>query len=224
MTTRAAALPLILSVTVLAGTVLAACAGPAPATTPTSSATSAQTPTAEPSETAAPDAAVGLVLSLDGVTVSMADGSESIDLSQGDAMIALLTDVAGAEPTIERLPPWEGMDLRLTRYSWDGLWLTQHDDGAVMGLSATGPTLNGVPVTTAEGIGVGASKADLLAAGAWSQSQDGSEELFGLGSREVPGTNSLARPGSVGIEYMLVIVEGDQVVQLRAPANDYADI
>jgi hypothetical protein len=40
----------------------------------------------------------------------------------------------------------------------------------------------------------------------------------------VPGTTSLSNPGAVGIEYVLLIVEDDVVVQIQVPANDFSDL
>ncbi len=44
------------------------------------------------------------------------------------------------------------------------------------------------------------------------------------GGQEVPDTQSLTRPGSVGILYELFVLEGDTVIRILAPANDFSDL
>jgi hypothetical protein len=183
---------------------------------------------AEPSPASAtptPTPAAELVLSLDGVSFG---ADEVVSYDDGAGILALFEEISGVMPEGAEVDGYpEGQDPGLTRYDWGEARISVSDEGQAMSVSLTAPELNGVPARTTEGVSVGSTRADVVNAGGWEfgdEDQDGVADLFGLGSREVPGTQSLSRPDAVGIEYFVVDLEGDTVAQIIGPSNDFSDI
>ncbi|MCM3503343.1 hypothetical protein M3667_15840 [Microbacterium sp. P26] len=158
-----------------------------------------------------------LTLSLD--SASLSDGPTlEYSLSAVDAWTAALGSAPSTSPA--EGPP--GYDLQMTVVEWPGLKMTVPNDGSATGrLFVSSPTVAGHPVVTAEGLSVGSTRAEGVAAGA----VDGfdSTELR-LGFRDVPGTQSLQRPGETGREYVMLVLDGDSVKSILVPADDYSDL
>lgn len=201
---------------------LSACTSPT--STPTESA--AQTPAATPSVSATapaaaptPTSAATLIVTLDDATLQ--GGATPLPYARGakDAWTAAL----GSEPTESPSEVVHGYDFQQTIWKWPGLQLNLPNDGSANGsrVSVSAATVAGHPVRTTQGIGVGSTRAEALAAGA----VDGfdSTELR-LDVRDAPGTNSLQRPGEVGRQFISLILEGDTVVSMHLPADDFSDL
>ncbi|WP_282848112.1 hypothetical protein [Microbacterium oxydans] len=190
-----------------------------PTTVPSSAPSSpTPTPTVEPQ----------IVVSLDGIAVTDETGTRDAALDDTEAVLDLLEETTGELPEPEKVETFPGYDFSFVNYIWDGLRVftdTEHEGPASVAL--TGPSVGGVPITTAEGLAVGSTRAELLDAGAWAldDSEDpATAEFLGLGGREAPGTESLSHPGSTGIVYTLFWFDGDTVKQIQVPSNDYSDL
>lgn len=193
---------------------LVGCASDAAGTGPTASPST----TAAPSPTPAPADQIALI-TLDGASV---DGGSLIDYDDSDAIIAAFTELLGASPAEA---PVEGpYGAVYDGYEWDSVRAVVQDTWTDVTVTADAP---GVTFTTEEGIGIGSTRAEAIAAGAedgWDEDGDGVADHLNLGTREVPGTQSLVNPGEVGVEYILLTVEDDVVTVIRNGGNDFSDI
>ena len=196
---------------------LAACA---PANSSSGSAT--PTPTAAPETTpsATPTPADRVVeISVDGIAI---DDGAVIAYDESDMMIAGLADVFGSAPTEG---PVEGpYGSVYAGYGWEGTTATVRETRIDLVVSADAP---GVIFRTPEGIGLGSTRAEAMAAGAvdgWDEDGDGVADYLSIGMREVPGTVSLTNPGAVGVEYIDLKITGDVVSRLTSGGNDFSDI
>lgn len=216
----------ILTVAVLAALGLSGCAPePIAAPTTTDAATPTFTPTVKPTptvtptaDTSAPASDAVLIVQLDGASIA-AGSSLAYSIGAVEAWTAAL----GTAPTQSPVEGPYGGTLDLTALEWPGLTLTVPNDGSTRGASlrVTEPTVAGHPVVTSGGIGVGSTRAEAVAAGA-TEGFDATE--LRLDTRDAPGTQSLQRPGEVGREYVMLVLEGDSVTQIILPGNDYSDI
>ncbi|MGO4487858.1 hypothetical protein [Microbacterium sp. 2RAF4] len=204
---------------------LASCTSAPSAAEPTTVPSSAPaTPTPTPTPTVEPQ----IVVSLDSIAVTDETGTRDAALDDTEAVLDLLEETTGELPEPEKVETFPGYDFSFVNYIWDGLRVftdTEHEGPASVAL--TGPSLGGVPITTAEGLAVGSTRAELLDAGAWAldDTEDpATAEFLGLGGREAPGTESLSHPGSTGIVYTLFWFDGDTVKQIQVPSNDYSDL
>lgn len=204
--------------------VLAACAGedvapgPPPTSAPTESATSSPAPPPAPT----PDA---LVIAVDGLTLLNGDGSSAgtTSFADGAGTLAFLNDLLDAEPTVTRNP--DGYEI--TSYDWGALSLSVIDGlGSQIVVRAT--EFEGLTLRTVEGVTVDDTRAEVASLGAldggYDGDGDGASDFVQLSTRNVPGTDSLEKPGSVGVDYVMISFEGDDVVGIHAPANDYGDL
>ncbi|WP_226533906.1 hypothetical protein [Microbacterium paraoxydans] len=194
---------------------LAACA---PDQTPDGSATS--TPSSSPSASAPATPADRVVeISVEGLSI---DEGPVIAYDDPDGVVAALTDAFGSAPTEE---PVEGpYDSVYDGFEWDGTKATADETRVNLIVSADGP---GVIFRTPEGIGIGSTRADAIAAGAedeWDEDGDGVADYLKIGMREVPGTSSLVNPGEVGVEYILLTISDDVVTLISSGGNDFSDI
>ncbi|MEP6477958.1 MAG: hypothetical protein ABJB03_01090 [Rhodoglobus sp.] len=171
---------------------------------------------------AAPQPAV-VVISLLGITVEDDAGAtvESATFDDEQAMLALVTELEGSEPTLTDLS-----GKGLTLYDWPGLRLgIQFNSSWLLSEQAD---LGGLPLRTEEGIGVGSSRADVAALNPFDYGADadgdGVSDGFGLDPQTVPDTESLSLPGQVGTAFIGVGLQGDTVTTLRSPSGDYLDI
>lgn len=196
-------------------------AAPTPTPTPTSS-----TPTSTPTPAPTPTPKQVVTITLDGLTRGGGGGGDTVAFDAGDELVDFVGVLAGSEPSVSDIEdPWGGGEVWGTRSEWDGIGVSLYDGSANVVIRT--PEVGGARVQTAEAIAVGSTRAESMAAGAWAvadENGDGVAEYLGIGSREVPGTESLANPGSVGIEYVLLMLEGDAVTEIHAPANDFSDI
>lgn len=204
---------------------LTGCTNPAPAQSPSASAT----PSASASEAPTPPAEVAqLTVTIDGISFADASGSRSASFAEGAALIALLHEVIGELPVGEPLEGPYGGDSGLVRYAWDGISaIVYADDEGPASVAVTRSEVGAVPIVTDLGLTVGSSRSDLLAAGASTLTEDSDPATateLRLGGRDVPDTSSLSRPGSVGQEFTLFLLDGDAVTQIQMPSNDFGDI
>ncbi|UYN83744.1 MAG: hypothetical protein KIT89_00380 [Microcella sp.] len=166
-------------------------------------------------------------MSTEGLTF-LADGEESqADFADAAAILEIVALAAGPIPAGVAVPPYDGLDLELTSYAWAGITVTANNDGSGSSISITSSQSDRTIIVTESGIGVGSSRADAVTAGAfeeWDRDGDGVADLLGLDAVDVPGTESLVRPGTVGRQFVLLLMEGDVVVSMQVPGNDFADI
>ena len=90
----------------------------------------------------------------------------------------------------------------------------------------TAPEVGGVPVRTVEGVTVGMTRDEALAAGArdgYDEDQDGVSDNLEVGRQEVPGSTSYMN-GGVGILFMALTLEGHTVSGMATSGNDFRDI
>ncbi|MDR6691303.1 hypothetical protein J2X55_002215 [Microbacterium sp. 1154] len=214
-----------LAATVASVLVLSACASqPAPEPTTTEAAPPTFTPTVKPTpaesstgqEVPASDAV--LILDLDGASIA-AGSTLEYSITAVDAWSVAL----GVAPSRSAVQGPYGETGTFTALGWSGFTLTVPDDGSTRGASVrvSTPTVAGHPVVTSGGVGVGSTRAEAVAVGA-TEGFDSSE--LRMDTRDAPGTQSSQRPGEVGREYVKLVLEGDSVVQIILPANDFGDI
>ncbi|QNA92209.1 hypothetical protein [Microbacterium sp. Se5.02b] len=195
----------------------------------------APTPTAEPtpmttssSPAPTPEVDPQMVVSLDGITATDASGTSSADYDDPTALLALLEKSTGELPEPETVEIFPGEPSTLQRFDWDGLSvLADSKRDSPASLTITAADISGIPVSTAEGLRVGSTRAELVDTGAWALTDDQDAATatdLGLGGQEVPGTQSLTHPGSVGILFTLFVLEGDTVTRILVPSNDFSDL
>ncbi|WP_435743633.1 hypothetical protein [Microbacterium sp. PMB16] len=214
----------LLPVLVLAASTLAFTACTTPSSTPSSSPSSAPSSTAS----AEPEVDPQLTVTLDGLTFTDDDGTTEATFEDSDALLSLLEKATGELPAPEAVEDMPGYELNLETYTWDGLQVTADSTGeSPSWVTVTGAEVDGIPIATEEGLTVGSTRADLLAAEAWAlvDTEDPATATeLGLGGREVPDTQSLTHPGSVGIIYVLFVLDGDEVTRIMSPSNDFSDL
>ncbi|HWK76471.1 hypothetical protein [Microbacterium sp.] len=184
------------------------------------------TPT--PSALSVPAVEPNLVVDSDGISYIDAAGAETVPFDDRDAVLALLEQATGELPAPEPIEPPTGYDMQLERYSWDGLWVTADVDHEMpVRIAVVGAQVDGIPIATEDGLAVGSTRDEVLAADGWAlvfEEDQATATQLGVGGREVPGTKSLSNPGSVGIVYVLFTLEGDEVKQFYAPSDDFSDL
>ena len=171
----------------------------------------------------APVVAVALVVSLDEITVVNSDGStaDSAPFRDGPATVALLSRALGSTPT-----PTRNDDYGFTDYSWEGVGVTLTDDKSAS-VGFTVPELNDLALRTSEGIQVGSSLTDVKAVaspGTEYEPEGSQDAYFGLEARPHPGTESLAIPGQVGLDFINIRLTNGLVVNIGAPGGDWQDL
>ena len=139
-----------------------------------------------------------------------------------DGAVALLTDAFGSVPTEGTVDaPYGGVN---TRFDWDGARMIVAHDVFWVDIAAVAP---GTIFRTPEGIGIGSTRAEAMAAGAaerWDEDGDGVADYLSIGMREVPDTTSLAHPGEIGVVFVELTLTGDVVTELRGLSDDFSDI
>lgn len=198
---------------------------------PTSTAQPSPTPTsspASPSPSPTPEVDPQIVVSLAGVTVTNETGTSSASFDDSAALLDLLETATGELPSPETVEIFPGEPSTLQRYDWDGLSVVADSEGgSPASIAITAAEVGDMQVITEEGVGVGSTRTELIDAGAWAlvdEEDPATAANLGLGGQEVPDTQSLTRPGSVGILYELFVLEGDTVIRILAPANDFSDL
>ena len=200
----------------LLGLSLAACAPASPIVSMSPSPSPTSSSVASPPPTPA-DRVVEI--SVDGLAI---DDGPVIAYDDADGAVAALTEAFGSSPTEAPVDgPYGGV---YAGYDWQGTKATVRETRIDLVVSADAP---GVIVRTPEGIGIGSTRAEAMAAGAvdgWDEDGDGVAESLSIGVREVPGTSSLVHPGKVGVEYILLVLTGDVVTRMITGGNDFSDL
>ncbi|MFJ6533239.1 hypothetical protein [Microbacterium sp. NPDC091662] len=184
------------------------------------SATPAPSPSSSPATSPSPTSADRVVeISVDGLSV---DDGAVVAYDDPDGAVNALTDAFGSAPTEG---PVEGpYGAVYSGYDWQGTKATVRETRIDLVVSTDAP---GVIFRTPEGIGIGSTRAEAMAAGAadgWDEDGDGVADYLSIGVREVPGTSSLVNPGEVGVEYIDLKITGDVVSRLSTGGNDFSDI
>ena len=190
-------------------------------------ATDRPTPDATPAATSAPASDGELIVTLDAVEYRQDGRTEVVTLDQPRALVALIEELTGQRPTQKDIQdPWGNGEVVGTSFAWTSASISSFDQGPTT-VTFLSPTLGDVDLTTAEGISVGATRDEVIAAGGWGESDsdgDGLADWMNLGMREVPETNSLQRPGEVGAEFIGLSMKADKVDRIWSPSNDFSDL
>ncbi|KTR88556.1 hypothetical protein NS220_16230 [Microbacterium testaceum] len=158
-----------------------------------------------------------IVLTLDHATVEGGTAQDPLDYRA--TAVDDWRSALGGDPTTSNVLAPTGWDTGVVAHEWPGLRFLTPPDGPGW-LSVTAAEVNGHPVRTAQGIGVGSTRAEALAAGAVA----GYGDELRLDVREVPGTSSLQESGRVGKEFISLEMSGDTVASVHVPANDFSDL
>lgn len=214
----------LLALTLALGVLLVSgCSASAPTAAEPSA--SIEAPAATPTPTPTPTPADALVISLDGVRHDSGSEQTLYALDDGAALVSFFDELTGTAATgTEVEGPYGG--LWAVRYDWPGLRVFVPEEGPAS-MSITAASVGGLPVTFDGGLSIGSTREAAVAAGAWDvwdSDGDGVADQLGLGGEEVPGTESLSRPGQVGILYTLLLIDDDAVAEVQLPGNDFSDI
>lgn len=203
---------------------LSACAPADTVGTPTPTAGDSAAPSPSPSAASART----LVLGVDGLAVVEGEAqTESFPLDAPESLLTLVEELTGEPRSGEDFEdPWGNGEVWGTTYTWDDITISVLKDGPAS-VTVLATTIGGVPVSTAGGVMVGATRDAVIAAGGWDEwdeDGDGVADHLGLDEQDVEGTQSLSRPGEVGRQFVSVALEDDLVTALRTPANDFSDL
>lgn len=192
----------------------------APEAAPSGSA-AAETSTPTPTPTPVGE----LVIGIDEVTYEHAGATQEFPfMDDGEELLALVEELTGQLRQGEEIEGPYGGEWG-TAYKWDEISIIVAGDQTRVSVAA--PSVGGVPVVTPEGLSVGSGRNEVVAAGGrdgWDADEDGVADYMDLGEQQVPDTQSLSRPGEVGILFVTVELDDDVVVEIQAPANDFSDI
>lgn len=209
--------PVSAAAAVVAAVLLAGCA-PSDTTGATPTPTPAITSAPSPSPTSTSEERVALI-TLDGTSV---DGAPLVAYDDPDALIDTLSDLLGSAPEESQV---EGPYSTVwTAYDWATVRALLTGTRITLTVSGDAP---GVVFTTEQGIGIGSTRAEAMAAGAedeWDEDGDGIADYLKLGMREAPGTQSLSNPGAVGVEFLTLKVTDDVITSVSSGGNDFSDI
>ncbi|WDG16982.1 hypothetical protein [Microbacterium sp. Clip185] len=197
---------------------LAGCTVTAPTAAP-SSGDATTTTTPSPAETR-------LVVGIQAVGYAHDGDTTVVSYTEAEKLQDLLRSISDQDPEQTAVDGPPGYEMQMTRYDYGGITLTSGPDGPAS-IAVETATFHGVPVATQEGISVGSTRAEAMDAGArdgYDQDGDGIADWLDLGSVEISGTQSLVNPGSVGIQFVMLGLDGDTVRELQAPANDFSDL
>lgn len=211
-----------------AAVLLTACAPPA--TTGATSQEESTAATAAPaagSPTPTPSPSAALVVGAEALTYEHDGQSERfVYQDDGEALLALVEDLTG-EPRegVDIEDPWGNGDVVGAKYEWDEIVVSVLGERTSVSVSAA--AVGGVPLATEEGVAVGATRDAVADAGGfdvYDEDGDGVADEMAIGAVEVPGTESLANPGEVGVVYAMVRLENDTVFEIQSPGNDFSDV
>lgn len=167
-----------------------------------------------------------LVVDVAGVSFTHDGTTETISYDQPAALKDLLTEVSGSAPAETALETSPGYASGMIRYDYGGILLVTGEQGPAR-IHVETAEFHGIPVTTADGIGVGSARSDVMSAGAregFDENGDGIADWLNLGSVEVPGTQSLTTPGTTGVQFVLIGLDGDVVQKMIVPSDDFSDL
>lgn len=214
---------LLFSTVALALVALSGCAAtPAPApSVPTGIAgnTTTATPTPEPEP-------ARLVIGIQAIGYEHDGQTQVVSYSEPVDLQILLRSISEEDPVQTPIDSPPGYDFQRQSFDYDGIVVVSGPDGPA-DVRVTTAMFHGVPVATQEGIAVGSSRTEAMDAGArdgFDQDGDGIADWLDLGSVEISGTQSLTNPGSVGIQFVRLGLDGDTVRELQAPADDFSDL
>jgi hypothetical protein len=200
-----------------AAALLAGCTAAAPAAAPAPS--GAPTTESSPAENR-------LIVGIQAVAYAHDGETTVVSYTEAPQLQDLLRSISDQDPTQTAVDGPPGYEMQMTRYDYDGISLMSGPDGRAS-IAVETATFHGVPVATQEGISVGSTRTEAMDAGArdgYDQDGDGVADWLDLGSVEISGTQSLVHPGSVGIQFVMLGLDGDTVRELQAPANDFSDL
>lgn len=204
-------------------------------TTPTSPATTSpeattqpttSAPTAEPTPTPSADDALAtssIEIGTESLTLQGKDGADLKSYNYLSDGVALTTDLSALFGTVE---PTAGsmdvMSMQWKAFAVNYRTATPENVWVIIKISA----LDGVPFKTAEGIQVGGTEDEVIAAGGTLAITDPATgtKTYELQPVEVPGTTSLVDNSQVGSKFISVFVEDGVVTSIIAPADNYSDI
>lgn len=171
-----------------------------------------------------PAIAIGLSVSLDRISVTMSDGSagDSVAFSDGAGTVALVSRVLGSTPAATRDDTYG-----YTGYDWGGVAVALNNNSAdSASVDFRVAKLGSIALTTAEGIRIGSSIADVrkVASAGTEYTPDATNSYLGLEARPHPGTVSLQYPGQVGKDYVEVILKDGVVTIIGSPGGDWQDL
>lgn len=196
-------------------------------TPPPPTATGRPTPDTAPSPTSAPATAGELIITLDAVEYRQDGRVDVLPLDQPDPLVALIEQLTGQPPIREDIEdPWGNGDVYGTLFTWSEVTLASLDPGQVT-VTFSSPKIGNADVLTAEGVRVGSTLAEVLAAGGWGEwdgDGDGAADSVNIGMRAVSDTYSLSRPGEIGAEFIDLTLDGDRVDRISSPSNDFSDL
>jgi len=183
--------------------------------------TSAASPT--PTHTPAPDRApAAIVMTLDELRLVDTEDAvlETVSVRDGD-VTGFLADALGEPATVSTD---EGYGFEF--HDWPGIRVIPLADGRGGWVAFTAAEANGLALRTEEGLMVGATREQAIAAGAVEGfvDDDSGYDILQLDTRDEPGTESLERPGETGVVYVAIIVENGVVSQIGVPGNDFSDL
>lgn len=136
-------------------------------------------------------------------------------------VVTFLGALAGASAALSDLENAQG-----THYTWDGFSVTVFEGGWCHVWLETSQ-IGQARIETAEGIAVGSTRDEAVAAGAQDGGDtdgDGVADWLRIGSREVPGTEVQGSPGTVGSEYVMLTVEDNVITEIFSPSNNFVAI
>lgn len=196
---------------------------PTPSASPTPSISSeSSTPTVAPTGTSTPTPAAAqhtVALSVDGIRI---DGGELLPRNAPDQTLSALEELLEERP--EREQPDGAYDIVF--YRWGSLSASV-SSGSTVSLSFGPSEVPGLTVVLESGVGLGSTRDEAMATGAvpgWDEDGDGVADYLSIERREVPGTNSLSRPGEVGVEYIELKIVDDIVTGVGNGGNDFSDL
>ena len=155
--------------------------------------------------------------------------TETISLTDDGAGVRQSVPEITGDEVVESEPDQEDYYLVGTmHYDWSAVhvFMGSAEDMTYASVSISAPQVGGVPVRTVEGISVGSSRGEAIAAGArdgFDSDDDGVADELHIGRQEVPGTQSYLTD-DVGILFVNLRLEGDVVSSMSSAGNDFRDI
>ena len=191
-----------------------------PSADPTASAPpSSEAPQPSTSPSATPEGQV-IEISLDGVSIN---GGRTIPYSARADLLDMLRSALG--PMAEE--PTEPDALGLIVYEWGSVRASMRQEGDIFIWVGT-PEVDDVKFTGPDGVAVGWTRDQVIAAGAedlgFDGDGDGKSDQLVMDAREVPGTKALDDPTRTGREYITIGMKGDVVEYIMSNGNDYNDV
>jgi hypothetical protein len=183
-------------------------------------------PEPEPTETVVTEpVASAVIVSLDGLTVVDETGGtmQAVRFDDPPPLLFLLDELLGStpEPVVSEMT---GASV----YVWGELQYGVADGGEFSWLRADVADIAGLPLETSQGIHLGSTCDEVEALDPFIAGDDfdgdGQDDVYGLESAPVPGTESLTYPGETGTAFIAVGCEAGAVTWLHSPSSDFGDV